>query len=144
VNARIWRAAAAALAAASLLSACDGDSERVTPQEQRELPTSAYGLVQDLCFRGDSAVDRKYGREEANPRARRQFAALERSLRAHPDAIVRVEFTPADSPEPELRDMSVRELAETHLDGAKEEGLPGEARCFRRGRSRLARLLDGS
>jgi hypothetical protein len=136
------RVGSVALALLTVLVGCGGDPQRVSAREQSELPTSAYGLVQDLCFRGDSRIDRRYGIREANPRGRRQFAALERGMRKHPDAVVRVEFAPADSPEVETRELTVRELAENHLEGAKEGELPNEAGCYRRGRARLERLLN--
>ncbi|MEJ7798589.1 MAG: hypothetical protein WKF42_08825 [Solirubrobacteraceae bacterium] len=113
----------------------------VSAREQRELPTTSYALVQDLCFDGDSRFDRKYA-HEANPRARRQFAVLEQSLRIHPNAVVRVRFTPADSPRMQTRELTVLELAETHLEGARLGGLPDTAACYRSGRARLERLLE--
>ena len=63
-------------------------------------------------------------------------------MRRHPDAVVRVEFTLSESPEPQVREMSVRELAENHLEGADGEPLESEAPCYERGRSRLGRLLE--
>jgi hypothetical protein len=126
----------------SLLLACGGERERVTAREQRELPAEAYGLIANLCSRGDSSVDRENARREV-PRARRQFIALERSLRRHPDAVVQVEYTLADSPEVERRDQTVRELAETHLERADGGvGGPQEARCYRAWHARLERALQ--
>jgi len=127
----------------SASSGCGGAPELVTSREQRELPTVSYTLVQDLCFKGDSRFDRGHA-EKANTRARREFVALERSLRAHPDARVRVQFTPADSPDSEIRELSIRELAQIHVDGAKSVGLPDEAACYRAGRARLERALDAA
>jgi hypothetical protein len=74
-------------------------------------------------------------------RGRRQFAALERSLREHPDARVRVRYTPADSPRAEVREQSVRELAETHVEGAEDPPLSAERPCYDRWRERLERAL---
>lgn len=114
----------------------------VSAREQKELPISPGGLVEELCFRGDSKTDQLYAKA-ANRRGRRQFRALERSLRRHPEAIVRAEITLSESPDPEIQKMTVRELAETHLEGAKSsEVLPGERPCYRRGRARLERLLS--
>ena len=113
----------------------------VSASAQRALPTMAPFLVQDLCFKGDSRFDRAHA-DEAGRRARRQFAALERSLRAGPDMLVTVQFAPADAPGLETREMTVRELAETQVGGADPSGLPSEAACYRSGRARLERLLD--
>ncbi len=124
-------------------SGCGASSESVSPREQRELPTVSYSLVQDLCFKGDSRFDRGYAKQ-ANARAKREFVALERSLRVHPDARVRVRFTPADSPDTEIRELSVRELVEIHVDGARNVGLPNEMACYRAGRARLERALDAA
>ncbi len=127
----------------SASSGCGGSPELVPSREQRELPTVSYTLIQDLCFKGDSRFDRGYAKK-ANARARREFVALERSLRAHPDAHVRVQFTPADSPDTEIRELSVRELVEIHVDGARNVGLPNEMACYRAGRARLERALDAA
>lgn len=113
----------------------------VSVSAQRALPTMASFLVHDLCFKGDSRFDRKYA-DEAGRRARRQFAALERSLRADPNMLVSVRFATADAPGFETREMTVRELAETHVGGADASGLPSEAACYRSGRARLERVLD--
>jgi hypothetical protein len=113
----------------------------VSAREQRELPTMAYSLVQDLCADGDSRADRTYA-DMANRRARRQFDAIARGLRVHPDALVTVRFVPADAPGTVDRDMTIRDLAETHLDGAELDGPPRDADCYRDGRGRLERLLD--
>jgi hypothetical protein len=113
----------------------------VSASAQRALPTLAPFLVQDLCFKGDSRFDRAHA-DEASRRARRQFAALERSVRADPNMVVSVQFALADAPGVETREMTVRELAETHLGGADPSGLPSEAACYRIGRARLKRLLD--
>lgn len=143
---RGWASAVGLALVLAVLAACGSDrhgssTERVPAAEQRDLPAVAYSLIQDLCFRGDSAVDREYARE-ANARARREFAALERSLREHPDAMVRVQYTPADSPGVEHGDQTVRELAQTHLEGAESPGVPDRARCFERGRARLKTALN--
>jgi hypothetical protein len=98
----------------------------VSAREQRGLPTMAYLLVQDLCLQGDSRRDRAYA-TAARRRASTQFRAIERSLRAHPDAVVDVRFDPA----------------ETHLEGAQLGGGPADAPCYRRGRARLQRMLAG-
>ncbi len=113
----------------------------VNASAQRALPTMAPFLVHDLCFKGDSRFDRKHA-DEASRRARRQFAALERSLRADPNMLVSVQFALADAPRLEAREMTIRELAETHLGGADPSGLPSEAACYRSGRASLERLLD--
>ncbi|MDX6634718.1 MAG: hypothetical protein QOF06_921 [Solirubrobacterales bacterium] len=123
----------------------ESNGDPVSAREQKQLPTSPGSLIQDLCFRGDSETDRLYVAKPANWRARRQFRALERSLRRHPEAIVRAEITLAESPEPEIRKMTVRELAVTHLEAAKEgEVLPEERQCYRRGQARLERLLSAN
>lgn len=113
----------------------------VSGSAQRALPTLAPFLVHDLCFKGDSRLT---ARTPTRPprRARRQFAALERSLRADPNMLVTVRFALADAPGLETREMTVRELAETHLGGADPSGLPSEAACYRSGRARLERLLE--
>lgn len=113
----------------------------VSASAQRALPTLAPFLVQDLCFKGDSRFDRTHA-DEAGRRARRQFAALERSLRADPNMLVTVRFALAHAPGLKTREMTIRELAETHLGGADPSGLPSEAECYRSGRARLERLLD--
>lgn len=133
---------AAGFTCLALAAGCGDEPRRVTPGEQSRLPTHAYGLIQDLCFRGDSRYDRQYALKDANPRARRQFAVILRSLRMHPDAFVRVEFVRADSPGAEIRHLTVRELAETHVKGAEDGALPSEADCYRRGQARLQRVLD--
>ena len=122
----------------------EGAGMPVSASEQKALPTSQGSLVQDLCFRGDSETDRLYVAKPANRRARRQFRALERSLRRHPEAIVSSEITLSESPDPLIEKMSVRELAETHLDTAKDtrEVFPEQRQCYRRGQARLERLLS--
>lgn len=120
----------------------EGDPDLVSTREQKQLPTSPGSLIQDLCFQGDSATDRQEARRTVNPQARKQFRALEGSLRRHPEAIVKAEITLAESPEPETRELTVRELAEAHLEGAQESEVPpGERECYRRGQARLERLL---
>jgi len=129
------------VASLALAGCGDDGAERVSEREQRQLPTEAFSLVEDLCFRGDSPVDRTAAVRAARRRAPRQFNALERSLRRNPDATVRVRFALAESPDPETEDMSVRELAETHLEAAGHDVLPNEASCYRRGQARLERAL---
>ena len=101
----------------------------------------AYSLIEDLCFKGDSRFDRRYARD-AHARARRQFAAIARGLRAHPDAVVSVRFVLAEAPGTQTREMTIRELAETHLEGAELDGPPQDTACYRSGRAKLQRLLD--
>lgn len=99
--------------------------------------------AQDLCATGDSPGDRRYARE-ARRRARRHFETIGRSLRSHPDAVVSATFVPADAPGIETRELTVRDLAETHLPGAATRGLPDDLGCYRSGRVMLKRLLDGA
>lgn len=113
----------------------------VSAGEQRELPAMAYSLIQDLCFKGDSRFDRTHA-QDAHARARRQFAAIARGLRAHPHAVVSVRFVLARSPGTQTREMTIRELAETHLEGAELDGPPQDTACYRSGRAKLQRLLD--
>ena len=129
------------VALVSILVGCGASAERVSDREQRELPTFAYFLIQDLCFQGDSGSDTSFARK-ANARARREFVALERSLKAHPDARVLVKFKPADSPGLETEELSVRQLAKTHLDGAEDGGLPWEKRCYEAALARLRAALE--
>lgn len=124
--------------------AASGSAQRdphVSAREQRALPTMAYSLVQDLCADGASRADRMYA-DVAKRRARRQFDAIARGLRAHPDALVTVRFVPADAPGTIDRDMTIRDLAETHLEGAELDGPPRDTDCYRNGRVKLERLLD--
>jgi hypothetical protein len=113
----------------------------VSAREQRALPTMAYSLVQDLCFRNDSGFDRAYA-EQAHRRARREFVALERGLRTHQHALVSVRFVLSDAPGTSTRKMTIRELAETHVEGARLDGPPLDGACYRLGRARLERALD--
>lgn len=147
---RLGRHAAPVAVAAFVLAAFPGvwaaleSAERgpaLSSRARRDLPTGAYTLVQDLCSIGDSRFDRSYFRG-ARRRARREFAALERGLRSRPNAVVAVRFVPADSPGTETREITVRELAETHLQGAEPTGLAEEEACYRSGRARLQRALD--
>ncbi len=96
----------------------------VSAREQRALPTTAYALVQDLCFRTGPRSSRAFAAnvEAGRRRARRQFDALEHSLRTHPHAVVTTRFTPSDAPGTEKQDLTVRELAATHVDGAALDG----------------------
>lgn len=120
--------------------------QHVSAREQRELPTLAYVLVQDLCFRTDSGSGRLFAEavEAGRRRARRQFDALARSMRAHPHAVVTARFVPSDAPGTQTQQLTIRELAETHVDGAELDGPPNDTACYRSGRTRLHRLLSKS
>lgn len=114
----------------------------VGAREQRNLPTMAYSLIEDLCLQGDSRTARTQ-RKLIGERAGR-FAAIERSPRAHPDAVVSARFVPAEGPGTQTRGLTIRDLAETHLEGAELDGAPMDTACYRSGRARLQRVLDES
>lgn len=118
----------------------------VSAREQRQLPTLAYFLVQNLCFRTDSRSGRAFVKavERGRRQARRQFNALARSLRAHPHAVVTARFIPADAPGTQTQELTIRNLAETHLEGAEPNGSPNETACYSSGRKRLNRMLSKS
>lgn len=135
-------AATAAVAAALLVGGCGGASQPVSDADQEALPTIAYTLVQDLCFRGASTADRALQRR-VRAQAQREFAALERSLSAQPDATVEVTIATPATQRSGVTTMTVRELAQTHADDALS-GLRERARCERAGLARLRRALRAS
>lgn len=149
---RLERHAAPAAAAALLVAALPGGwaalqsaqrEPHVSAREQRALPTDGYTLVEDMCLRDNTGAARRHA-AAARRRAFRQFDAIERSMRAHPDATVSVRFVLADAPGTQTREMSVRDLVETHLESAKRKARPKARACVRRGRARLQRMLDGA
>lgn len=75
--------------------------------------------------------------------ARRELDALRRALRRYPDARVKVSVLLADRAEPERREISVRQLAETLLEAA-QSGVPSREACVRRWRMVLQQALDAA
>lgn len=121
--------ASAALAFVS----CGG--ERVSAREQRSLPTHQYALAQDVCPENGepSPATRRLRRV-----GERRLRALERAHRAHPDAIVTTTVTPESGPV-EREEITISELARTHLEGAEGADTP----CYSRLEERLRELVDG-
>ena len=112
------------------LGGCNEEERHVPPNLQRQLPTHQYALTDDLCpFEPVPARLRRKGRAE--------FAALLGALRRDPEVIVDSTYTPSDGPI-EHEDISLRELAETHLEGLDAEG---EA-CGDRAARRLEAVLE--
>jgi hypothetical protein len=91
---------------------------RVRPHEQRALPTEQLTLGSELC--PEEAEARRLPSAEVRRRqrhGRRQFAALEAAYRRHPDALVRTTYLSSDEG-PGTEDITVRELARSHLRGS--------------------------
>ncbi len=121
------------------LAAC-GTERNLSAADQAALPTDAYGgLVQQIC----RAADRDPGARRASVEARRELNALRRALRRYPDARVKVSVLLADRAEPERREMTVRQLAETLLEAA-QTGVPSRDACVRRWRTTLQQALDAA
>lgn len=121
------------------LAAC-GKERTLSAREQAALPTDAYGgLVQQICRAGD----RDPAARRASIEARREFDALRRALWRDPDARVKASVLLADRAEPERREMTVRQLAETLLEAA-QTGVPNRDACVRRWRTALQQALDAA
>ena len=128
---------------------CGGDGQEPQPQERvtrevaRGLPTQQYALAEEVCPEGLGMPRREEDRTRR--RGNRQLAALVAAYRDDPDALVRTSYTPADEPGIRHEDLTVRELAQTHLQTAEEladwtAGQPG-GDCNRDVASRLRELL---
>ena len=112
------------LALCVVCASCGGDGEdaprreRVAPEVARGLPTQQYALAEDVCP-DDLGMS---PREEARTRRRgkRQLEAVIAAYRDDPNAVVRTSYTPADEPGIGHEDLTVRELARTHLLTAEE------------------------
>jgi len=61
----------------------------------------------------------------------------------NPDATVRTAYKPADQPEFEYETMTVRGLAEDHLEEGREGGI-GDDACFTAAVTRLEKAIDAS
>jgi hypothetical protein len=121
------------------LAAC-GKQRTLSAADQAALPTDAYGgLVQQICRTGN----RDPAARRASVEARREFDALRRALRRYPDARVKVRVLLADRAQPERREMTVRQLAETLLEAA-QTGVPSREPCIRRWRTTLQQALDAA
>ena len=85
--------------------------------------------------------------EEARARrqGQRQLDALLAAYRRDPEALVRTSFTPADEPGIAYEELTIRELARTHLETAEllvgEAAHGGDPVCTRRV-ARVLRELD--
>jgi hypothetical protein len=121
------------------LAAC-GKERTQSAADQAALPGDAYGgLVQQICRAGD----RDPAARRTSVEAGRELDALRRALRRYPDARVKVSVLLEDRAEPERREMTVRQLAETLLEAA-QTGVPGRDACVRRWRTTLQRALDAA
>jgi hypothetical protein len=113
---------------------------RASPREQRALPTEQLTLGSELC--PEDAEARRLPPAELRRRqrnGRRQFAALEAAYLRHPDALVHTTYGSSDEG-PGSEDITVRELARSHLLGSIGEEVDG-SRCFKRLARRLRTLL---
>ena len=127
------------LASAALTVTACGQRERVSPDVARQLPTHKYALSQDICPEQSGAPPEYSAKRLRRIRRRgeRQLAALERAYRHNPDALVRVSYAPADEPGIGHEEISVRELAKSHLEGLEDAG-----GCYERAAKRLRALLQ--
>jgi hypothetical protein len=136
----VLRALAITMALMPFVVGCAGEEERVSQAERRALPTEQLTLSSDLCPR-EAASMRLPAREVRRDRAkgRRQLAALTAAYRKHPEAKVKTTYFSSDEGDGS-EDLTVRELARSHLAGATEDGLT-DAPCFKRVARRLRALV---
>lgn len=99
-----------------------GSGEPAPGHVEAQLPTH-LGELWSLCPEPDVPL-RHYDEEAGN--ARRATRALIRALRERPDDIVTFESRDAHSGERHREKMTVRELAEEHLDTPGVKGVPCE------------------
>lgn len=130
------------IALAVVAGACGGDDKaHVSARVQAALPTQQLELTNDLCPEESAAMNLPADEvRRARARGRRQFVALEEAYRSDPETLVRTTYASSDEGDGE-EDLTVRELARTHLLGATEEGITNEA-CFHTAARRLRALLD--
>jgi hypothetical protein len=113
---------------------------RVSAAEQRDLPTDQFALGSNLC--PEEWDDQQLPASEVASRraeGKRQIAALLDALKTHPDALVTTTYASSDEG-PGKEDLSVAELADTHLQGLTEPGL-SDTPCEKREARKLRRLI---
>lgn len=111
------------LCAMAVASCGQGDgtrtqAPRVSVEVARQLPTHQYALAEAACPEALHLPRREAA--EIRARGRRQLRALVTAYRRNPDALIRTSFTPADEPGLGYEDLTIGELARTHLDAAEE------------------------
>ena len=136
------RRATTAVTALAVLAGCGGErrTDRLDPALARQLPRTQYLLASQLCpsFAG---VRDPIAAATSEERGARQRDALLRALDEAPDARVDTIRPDLDGTGVRRERITVRALAQTHLDGlAPVEGVRDNG-CAGRERERLRRRL---
>ena len=144
----IRRQCAALLAAAGVVAAVGcGDSSSPEQRSARyerpqALPLEQYALAQYVCPRSAGVTDRLEV-AKLERRGGAMLNALIAALRDNPGAKVETRVTPSDGGGVVREMRSIRELAQTHLDGLDGGTGIRDADCLERTRHRLTRALEG-
>jgi hypothetical protein len=139
--------ALAAALCSMTVAACGGgetsekpEAPRVPASLAREMPTDQLSLAGDLCSEENGV--RGMAAECEVQRAWRELATLITAYGRNPDALVETRYASSDEG-PGVEDLTVRALAETHLEGATEFTLDAVPRPCRPRIRRLERTLQG-